>query len=207
MPKSKRKAEKPSPKNRDLEAALGRLAATSAQDAGAPADPELVPLIEDDTGHRFIVYASKDGPQAELRYDGGTFWASQKQMADMFGVNIPSISRHLKNIFEEGELDPKATLSQIERVATEGERQVRRQIDTYNLNAIISVGYRVGSKQGTMFRNWATDKLFQILTKGFYIDKERLKNRGDPDALDEFREIAREIRTSIQNSYREVLQL
>jgi len=169
--------------------------------------PGAVPLSEDDTGHRFLLYATDEGVSVDLRFDGGTFWASQGQMAEMFGVNVPTISRHLKNVFDDGELEPGSTVSKIERVAAEGTRQVTRQIDIYNLNAIISVGYRVGSTQGTLFRIWATEKLFAILTKGFYVDKERLKNRGEPDVLDEFREIAREIRTSVRNSYREVLRL
>jgi len=169
--------------------------------------PGAVPLSEDDTGHRFLLYATDEGVSVDLRFDGGTFWASQGQMAEMFGVNVPTISRHLKNVFDDGELEPGSTVSKIERVAAEGTRQVTRQIDIYNLNAIISVGYRVGSKQGTLFRIWASEKLFAILTKGFYVDKDRLKNRGEPDVLDEFREIAREIRTSIRNSYREVLRL
>jgi hypothetical protein len=166
-----------------------------------------VRLVEDDTGHRVLIYATVKGIGVDLRYEGDTFWASQAQMAEMFGVNVPSISRHIKNVFDDGELDAVATVSKIERVAHEGGREVRRQIETYNLNAMISVGYRVNSKQGTMFRIWATERLVQILTKGFYVDKERLKNLGEPDVLDEFRDIAREIRASVRNSYREVLRL
>jgi hypothetical protein len=126
----------------------------------------------------------------------------------MFGVTQQAVSEHVRNIFKEGELpDNEATHKKFLLVRREGSRDVERNIDHYDLNALISVGYRVGSVEGTMFRIWATDKLFQILTKGFYVDKDRLMNRGEPDALDEFRQIAREIRTSIRNSFREVLRL
>jgi hypothetical protein len=126
----------------------------------------------------------------------------------MFGVKQSTISEHVSQVFADGELiDAEATHRKFRLVREEGTREVARNIDHYDLNMLISVGYRVGSKQGTMFRIWATEKLFQILTKGFYVDKERLKNRGEPDVLDEFRELAREIRTSIRNSYREVLRL
>lgn len=211
MVKSKRKQEKPPSVATGVDEALGRLAQADAVDAGDEMDAiqeARVRLVErDGVGHPLLIYSTVKGMNVDLAYRGGSLWATQDQMADMFGVNVPSISRHLKNIFDEGELDPAATVSIIERVASEGSRQVRRRIETYNLNAIISVGYRVSSKQGTMFRIWATDKLVQILTKGFYVDKERLKNQGEPDVLDEFREIAREIRASIRNSYREVLRL
>ena len=126
----------------------------------------------------------------------------------MFGVTQRAVSEHIRTIFRESELpDSESTHKKFLLVRREGAREVRRNIDHYDLNTLISVGYRVGSVQGTMFRVWATDKLFQILTKGFYVDKELLKERGEPDALDEFREIAREIRASIRNSYREVLRL
>jgi hypothetical protein len=187
---------------------VGRLS-EGAAGSNAARDPGAVPLVEDDSGHRFIVYATEGGlPRVELRYEGGTFWASQGQMAAMFDVKQHTISEHITRIFAEGELsDTEATHRKFRLVRREGGREVTRNIDHYDLNTLISVGYRVGSVQGTMFRVWATDKLFQILTKGFYVDKELLKERGELDALDEFREIAREIRASICNSYREVLRL
>lgn len=189
-----------------LQVDLERAGKPNARESKRPSAP--VQLVEDDTGHRFIVYAAKDGPRLELRFDDETFWASQGQMAEMFGVKQNTISEHISRIFADGELiDSEATHRKFRLVRTEGDRKIERTIDHYDLNTLISVGYRVGSVQGTLFRVWATDKLFQILTKGFYVDKERLKNRGEPDALDEFREIAREIRTSVRNSYREVLRL
>jgi hypothetical protein len=169
---------------------------------------EPVRLTEDtETGDRFLIYGTDRGVKVELRYVGETLWATQDQMAEMFGVNVPSISRHLKNVFAEGELDPGVTVSKIERVAHEGQRKVRRSIEIYNLNAVISVGYRVGSKQGTMFRIWATDTLVQFATKGFVIDAERLKNPEEQDRVRELREIIRDIRGDEANVYREVRRI
>jgi hypothetical protein len=208
----KRKYEKPLKLDMDFEQALERFARADPKEVQEVAVAEagrlgMVPLVEDDSGHRFLVYATEKGIRTDLRYEGDTFWASQTQMAKMFGVDRRTVGEHLVNIYREGELSESATSRKFRRVQQEGNRRVERDIEHYDLIAVISVGYRVGSVQGTMFRIWATDKLFQILTKGFYIDKDRLKNRGEPDALDELREIAREIRTSIRNSYREVLRL
>lgn len=168
-----------------------------------------VNLVEDaDTGDRFLVYSNDSGVQVELRVLGDSFWATQSQMAEMFGVNVPAISKHLKNIFEEGELEVNATLSKMERVAIESGRRVTRQIEFYNLNAVISVGYRIGSKQGTMFRIWATDKLMQYLTKGFVIDDERLKNPdGQPDYFEELLDRIRDIRASEKRMWTRILEL
>ena len=110
-------------------------------------------------------------------------------MADMFGVTSQNVTIHLRNIFEHGELAEAAVCKEFLHTGRDGKRYPTK---LYDLNAIISVGYRVGSKQGTMFRIWATDKLFQILTKGFYIDKERLKDQADYDRIRELRETIRE---------------
>ena len=185
MPKSKRTNEKPQTLDMKLEKGIDRFTGGLPGEIGRTAESSPVPLIEDDTGHRLLVYATGDGMRAELRYEGDTFWATQAQMAAMFGVDRNTVSEHLVNIYRLGELVESATSRKIREVRLEGSRQVTREVPVYDLNAMISVGYRVGSKQGTMFRIWATNKLFQILTKGFYIDEERLKNRGEPDVLDE----------------------
>jgi hypothetical protein len=167
-----------------------------------------IQLIEDaDTGERLLVYAVDGGAEVQLRVAGETFWATQAQMASMFGVNVPAISKHLKNIFDEGELDRAATVSNLETVRVEGGREVRRTIEIYNLNALISVGYRVGSKQGTLFRIWATDKLLRYLTKGFVIDAPRLKGPEEHDRVVELREIIRDIRASEANLYAELRRI
>lgn len=174
-----------------------------ASDANEP-----VRLVEDaQSGDTFLIYGTDRGIKVELRYEGETLWATQEQMSAMFGVNVPSISRHLKNIFEDGELDPSATVSRIERVAREGHRRVRRTVEIYNLNAVIAVGYRVSSKQGTLFRMWATDKLVQFATKGFVVDQERLKDEADYDRIRELREIIRDIRASEANLYAELRRI
>ncbi|NOU05797.1 MAG: hypothetical protein HOO99_06400 [Hyphomicrobiaceae bacterium] len=204
MAKRPTKYEKPLKIDMDFNEALGRFAQVKPKEISEIPKHDLVPLTEDDTGHRFLIYQTKDGPRTDLRFEGSRFWASQGQMASMFDVTPQNISMHLKNIFAEGELPEQAVCKESLHTGRDGKQYPTR---FYDLNALISVGFRVGSVQGTMFRVWATDKLFQIATKGFYIDKERLMNQGEPDALDEFKEIAAEIRGSIRNSYREVLKL
>ena len=167
---------------------------------------QRVPLVEDaETGNRFLLYASKEGADLELLYEGETFWASQSQMAEMFGVDRRTVNEHLKNIYSEGELEEISTCRKIRQVRQEGNRQVEREIPFYDLNAVISVGYRVTSKQGTLFRIWATDKLVQILTNGFYIDKRRLK--GQADRLAELRRIIQDIRADEANMYAELRRI
>jgi hypothetical protein len=211
----KRKYQKPLKLETDFAEALERFAQTDPAEvraeiaADADEAQQRVRLVQrEDGGHPLLIYKVGARTKVDLAYREGTLWATQQQMSDMFGVNVPSVSRHLKNIFDEGELDQAATVSKSERVAQEGERNVRREVETYNLNAMISVGYRVSSKQGTMFRIWATDMLVQILTKGFYIDVERLK-AGDAEQsiLDDLRDTIREIRASTANVYREVKRI
>lgn len=167
-----------------------------------------VPLIEDsDTGGRFLIYGTDSGVRIELRYEGDTLWMTQSQMADLFGVNVPAISKHISNIFSEDELSEGATLSKMETVRFEGGRRVSRTLDHYNLDMIVSVGYRVSSKQGTLFRKWATDKLVRFATKGFVVDSERLKEPGNYDRVTELREIIRDIRAAEANVYAELRRI
>lgn len=168
------------------------------------ADHPVRLIQDDDTGHRVLIYRTPKGVSVDLQFEGETLWATQKQIAEIFGVTRENVTMHLGNIYREGELLEETTCKESLRVGRTGQ-QYRPKI--YNLDAIISVGYRVGSVQGTMFRIAATGVISQYLRKGFVIDKERLKNQGAPDALEEFRETAREIRASIRNSYREVLAL
>jgi hypothetical protein len=129
---------------------------------------------------------------------------TQKQMSELFGVNIPSISRHLKNIFDDNELEQDSVVSKNEITATDGKTYVALQ---YNLDAVISVGYRVGSKQGTLFRKWATEKLVQFATKGFVVDAERLKRPDAHDRVAELRDVIRDIRADEANVYREIRRI
>ena len=153
-------------------------------------------LYSDDSGKEFINVVFKDE----------TFWLTQKAMAELFDVNVPAISKHLQNIYEEQELSRNATISKMETVRQEGERQVKRAVDFYNLDAIIAVGYRVNSKKATRFRQWATKTLKEYIQKGFVLNDELMKN-GRPfgrDYFDELLERVREIRASERRAYQKI---
>ena len=129
--------------------------------------------------HPIEIYRSADGQaQVEVRFGQETVWLSLQQMADVFGRDKSVISRHLKNIFAEGELSPEATVAKNATVQTEGKRQVSRDIECYNLDAILSVGYRVNSKAGTQFRIWATARLKDYLLKGYALNHQRLQQNA-----------------------------
>lgn len=134
-----------------------------------------------------------------------TIWLSQKGMAELFGVEVPAISKHLTNIFAEGELSEDATVSKMEIVQQEGKRQVKRQVEYYSLDAIISVGYRVNSKRATHFRIWATKVLKEYMIKGFALDDERLKQGKTAFGMDYFKELLERVR-SIRASERRIWQ-
>lgn len=154
----------------------------------------------------FLIYKAADEEvtvNAVIRDE--TIWLTQKSMAELFGVNTPAISKHLSNIFEEGELSQNATVSKMEIIQTEGMRQVKRNIDFYNLDAIISVGYRVNSKRATHFRQWATGILKDYMIKGFVLDDDRLKQGNNAFGKDYFRELLERVR-SIRASERRIWQ-
>ena len=134
------------------------------------------------------------------------FWLTQKGMAELFDVNVPAISKHLQNIYDEEELEQSATISKMETVQKEGSRMVNRVLDYYNLDAIIAVGYRVNSKKATRFRQWATKTLKEYIQKGFVLNDEMMKN-GRPfgkDYFDELLERIREIRASERRAYQKI---
>ncbi|OQX02750.1 MAG: hypothetical protein BWK73_41695 [Thiothrix lacustris] len=127
-----------------------------------------------------IIYQTADQQtQVEVKLDSNTLWLSQKQIADVFGTEVPAINKHIKNIIKEGELDPSSTISKMEMVQTEGKRSIKRHIETYNLDMIISVGYRVNSARATQFRIWATQRLRDYLVQGYAIDQQRLRQNAD----------------------------
>ena len=166
---------------------------------------EPVTLIEDEaTGDRFLVYGTDTGLKLDIRYEGETLWMTQQQIADLFGVTRQSVNSHLNNIYGEGELERDPTCKEILQIRDEGGRQVSRKSLIHNLDAVIAVGYRVSTKQGTLFRRWATDKLVQFATKGFVIDAPRLKQPDNRDRVKELREIIRDIRSDEANVYREL---
>ena len=153
----------------------------------------------------FLLYTTPNGEiKVEVILHNETVWLSQKSIAQLFSVNVPAISKHLDNIYESGELTREATISILETVQTEGTREVKRNIEYYNLDAIISVGYRVNSTQATRFRIWATNTLKEYIIKGFVMDDNRLKN-GRYFGKDYFKELLERVR-SIRSSERRIYQ-
>lgn len=136
--------------------------------------------MKDKTIKDIIMYQAESG-QIEFRgdFEQETIWGNLSQIADIFGVKKAAISKHLKNIYNEGELDRRATVSKMETVQNEGDRQVRRSIEYYNLDAIISVGYRVNSIQATKFRKWATKVLKEHIIKGYTLNRKQLAKNYD----------------------------
>ena len=148
----------------------------------------------------------EDSGKVQVVIKDETIWCTQKAMAQLFGVGIPAVSKHLKNIFEEGELSPEMTISKMETVINRGKRgEVNEFIDFYNLDAIIAVGYRVSSLKATRFRQWATKILNEYIRKGFAMDDERLKQGTAMFGKDYFRELRERVR-SIRASERRIWQ-
>ena len=156
-----------------------------------------------------ILYTSEDGKsRMQLRADEQTVWLTQLEMAELFDATKQNISLHLKNLFEEGELNPAATVKESLTVQIEGSREVQRSLTLYNLDAILAVGYRVRSKRGVQFRRWASTVLKEFLVKGFVLDDERMKNPdGRPDYFDEMLARIRDIRASEKRFYQKVREL
>ncbi len=153
----------------------------------------------------FLLYTAPDGQvKVECILYNETIWLPQKRIAELFDVGVPAISKHLDNIYMSGELQREATISILEIVQQEGSRQVKRKLEFYNLDAIISVGYRVNSSRATQFRIWATKLLKEYIIKGFAMDDERLKN-GRFFGKDYFRELLERVR-SIRASERRIYQ-
>lgn len=154
----------------------------------------------------FLLYAGDDGKvHVNVLIHAETLWLPLARIAELFDVQVPGISKHLKNIFDTGELSREATVSKMEIVQTEGGRSVRRNIDYYNLDAIVAVGYRVNSKRATQFRIWATQILKEYIKKGFVLDDERLKHGKRVLGEDYFQELLERVR-SIRASERRIYQ-
>ena len=157
--------------------------------------------------HDIVLYQIDDtNVCVSVYFEDETFWLTTKAMAELFGVKSQVITKHLGNIYEEEELTREATCSKKEQVQIEGGREVKRNLDFYNLDAIIAVGYRVNSKKATKFRQWATKTLKEYITKGFVLNDDMLKN-GKPfgkDYFDELLERIREIRASERRAYQKI---
>ena len=133
------------------------------------------------TKSQIIIYKTEAGEtKIDVRFDGETVWLTQKLMAELFGVTVPTVNEHIKNIYKEAELKEISTIRKFLIVQTEGAHQVERDTDFYNLDLIISVGYRIKSSIATAFRQWATARLREYIVKGFILDDERLKNPDLP---------------------------
>ena len=156
-----------------------------------------------------ILYTTEDGrSEIRLRAEQQTVWLTQLEMAELFDATKQNISLHLRNLFQDGELDPVATVKESLTVQAEGARQVQRKVTLYNLDAILAVGYRVRSPRGVQFRRWASTVLKDYLLKGFVLDDERLKNPdGRPDYFDEMLARIRDIRASEKRFYQKVRDL
>ncbi len=153
---------------------------------------------------QFVLYnLDQEDVKVKVAIQDETIWLTQRGMAELFGVNIPAISKHLSNIYEEGELQESTTVSKMEIVQTEGTRQVTRNVDFYNLDAVISVGYRVNSHRATQFRIWATGILKEFIKKGFVLDDNRLKQGETVFGKDYFKELLERVR-SIRASERRI---
>lgn len=158
---------------------------------------------------QFLVYQAENGQiKIDVRLEQETVWLTQQQMADLFQSSKQNISHHIQSIYEEGELQPEATVKKYLTVRREGQREVKRLLDHYNLDMIISVGYRVKSHVATRFRIWANATLKEFIIKGFVLDDERLKNPNQPfDYFDELIRRIQDIRTSEQRFYRKITDI
>lgn len=164
--------------------------------------------MTDQPSGEIVLYQRDDGrPALEVRVDADTVWLSQQQIADLLQTSRTNIVEHIRNVYKEGELDEWATCRNFRQVRTEGTRQVTRELPFYNLDLIISVGYRVKSRVATQFRIWATERLREYLVKGFTMDDVKLKNLGGGVYWRELLDRIRDIRSSEKVLYRQVLDL
>ena len=155
-----------------------------------------------------LIYQTEGGrTRIDVRLEDETVWLSQKLMAELFQKDVRTINEHIKTIYSEGELEPKTTIRKFRIVQTEGARQVSRNVDFYNLEVIISIGYRVKSHRGTQFRIWATQRLREYIVKGFTLDDERLKQAGGGNYFDELLARIRDIRSSEKVFWCKVLEI
>ena len=168
-------------------------------------------IIVQNSFTEFILYTTPDGKvKVEIYLRDENVWLTQAKISELFGVERSVVTKHLQNIFQEGELDKDSTCAKIAQVQTEGQRQVTRNVEFYNLDAIISVGYRVNSRQATHFRIWATERLKEYIIKGFTMDDERLKNPNNIFGKDYFEEQLariRDIRSSERRFYQKITDI
>jgi hypothetical protein len=166
--------------------------------------------LPEQTSSEIVFYQGEDGrSRIQVRLDDGTVWLTQRLLSDLFQKDVRTISEHIQNIFDDQELAPEATIRKFRIVQSEGNRDVSRLVDHYNLDVVLAVGYRVRSHRGTQFRRWATERLNEFLVKGFVLDDERLKE-GRSLGNDYFKELLeriREIRASEKRFYQQIRDL
>ena len=167
-----------------------------SQDTPESPRSELILFRADDTQIRI-----------QVRLEGESVWLSQRQISDLFDISVPTVNEHLSSALEEGEIEPERTIRKFRIVQIEGERQVRRLVDHYHLDAILAVGYRVRSERGTQFRQWATARLGEYIVKGHALDVERFKRDPDDGYFEELLEKIRDIRSSEKMFWRKVLDI
>lgn len=163
-----------------------------------------------DNNSDILIYQTEDGnTKIDVKLENGTVWMTQRAMAELYQKGINTINEHIKNIYEEGELQEETTIRKNRIVQTEGQRQVTREVAFYNLELIIAIGYRVRSHRGTQFRRWATERLNEYLVKGFTMDDERLKDMRNfgQDYFDELLHRIRDIRASEKRFYRKITDI
>ena len=165
--------------------------------------------IRNSTAEFLIFELQSKQDSIEVRYEDETIWLTQKMMATLFDVSVKTISEHLQNVYDQGELEREATIRKFRIVQTEGTRQVNREVDHYNLDAVISVGYRVNSIRATQFRRWATQVLKQFAIRGYVIDRKRMENGTalGEDYFERLLEEIREIRLSERRFYQKITDI
>lgn len=162
----------------------------------------------DDMQSEIIIYQTEDGnTKIDVKFEGETVWLTQQQMAELFQTSRTNVVEHIRHIYDEGELDEGLTCRKFRQVRKEGDREISREMLFYNLDMIISLGYRVKSLIATQFRRWATERLKEYMIKGFTMDDERLKNLGGGNYWKELLDRIRDIRSSEKVMYRQVLDL
>ena len=194
-----------------LQAMLIRNTSHAKEQPVAPTNSDESQMISPDSPAKEVVlYQTDDGNiNVSVIYYNESFWLTQKAMAELFGVNSQAITKHLRNIYEVGELSKEATWSKMEQVQIEGNRKVKRNLDFYNLDAIIAVGYRISSMKATKFRQWATATLKEYIIKGFVLNDDMLKNgsKFGKDYFDELLERIKEIRASERRFYQKITDI
>ena len=164
--------------------------------------------MENENKGNIVIYQSNDGlTKIDVKFEDETVWLTQQQMAELYKTSRTNVVEHIKHIYEEGELDESSTCRNFRQVQTEGKRQVTRELPFYNLDMIISLGYRVKSHVATQFRRWATELLKEYLKKGYALDDKRLKELGGGNYWKELLDRIRDIRSSEKIMYRQVLDL